>query len=327
MALLITLAAFITSTLAVLTVYRLATRERELVEARIERFLAPALEARGPVGRPQAAFDREYSRAHAFRRLLHSIGDLLKAKSIARRIEVELEKANVPMRGSEFIGLMAVTAVIGSFVGFWLGGTAVSLAGFGAGLAAPRAYLKYKAAARIKAFNGQIVDALTMTSGSLKAGYSFLQAMEMVSSEMPDPIAHEFRRSLKDMNLGMPTEEALTAMGERIGSDDLDLVITAVLIQRQVGGNLAEVLDNISNTVRERIRIKGEIKTLTAQGRISGMVIALLPVGIGGYITLVNPNYIGPLFGTAAGKMMIGASIVGEIIGVMVIKKIVSIEV
>jgi len=135
-----------------------------------------------------------------------------------------------------------------------------------------------------------------MMSNALRGGYSFLQTLDMVSREAPSPVSDEFRRVVQEVGLGRTTEEALGNLYRRVPSDDLDLLITAVNIQHEVGGNLAQILDSIGHTIRERVRIKGEIQTLTAQGRISGYVITALPIFLAGYITLVNPDYMMPLF-------------------------------
>jgi tight adherence protein B len=163
-------------------------------------------------------------------------------------------------------------------------------------------------------------------SNALRAGFSFMQAMDMVGREMPDPISKEFSRTYREISLGAITEEALQKMVKRVSSDDLDLLVTAVLIQRQVGGNLAEVLDNISHTIRERIRIKGEIRTLTAQGRISGLIIGIIPPCLIVLLLLINPSYMQPLLYTQLGWMMLAAGACTEFIGILLIKKIISID-
>jgi tight adherence protein B len=204
------------------------------------------------------------------------------------------------------------------------------LAGFiGAivGYMIPILLLHAKIERRTKAFNDQLGDTLILIANSLRTGYSFMQALEMVAREMPQPISIEFGRTLREMNLGVTTEDALNNLAKRINSDDLDLVITAVLIQRQVGGNLAEILDNIAVTIRERVKIKGEIKTMTAQGRISGMIIGIMPIGLGAIIYSINPEYIKILFTAPLGKMMLLGAVISEFFGILLIRKIVNIEV
>ena len=180
---------------------------------------------------------------------------------------------------------------------------------------------------RIKGLNEQLGDAIVMISNSLKTGYSFFQAIDMVAGEMTGPISEEFSILQKEINLGLSTDKALENLSARVSSDDLELVITAVLIQRQVGGNLAEVLDNISATIRDRVRIKGEIKTVTAQGRMSGWVISLLPAGLCLLIYVINPQYMAVLFTRPLGIMMLVISVFMELLGIFFISRIVKIEI
>lgn len=175
--------------------------------------------------------------------------------------------------------------------------------------------------------SGQIVDALTVISASLKAGYSFVQAMETTSHEIMPPLGEEFALALHEMSLGATVEDSLQEMVDRCGVEDLGLIVTAVLVQRQVGGNLAEVLDTIAHTVRERIRIRGEIRALTAQGRISGWIVGSLPIALCGMVGVINPSYMSLLFRHPLGLLMVGLGICGQIIGVVMVRKIIDIEV
>ncbi len=253
---------------------------------------------------------------------------IFSGRTFTKKIETELMKADIPLRGEEYI-MMNVLLVAGlSFIAL-VGTRNAVLAWFGgiAGFIVPKILVSRLKAKRIQKFNSQIGDALVVMSNSLRAGFSFLQSMEMVSREMPNPISEEFAHALREMNLGTPTEEALVNLTKRIDSEDIDLVITAVLIQRQVGGNLAEVLDSISHTIRERIRIKGEIKTLTAQGRVSGIIVGVLPVVIGLILSLINPSYIGVLFTNPIGWAFIVAGIISQTVGIALIKKTVDIKI
>ncbi len=250
------------------------------------------------------------------------------AKSFTKKMEAELLKADLPLRGEEFIMInFLIMTGLGLLLLFVTRNVILAWFGVISGFVVPRLFVKRIKLNRIQKFNMQIGDALVVMSNSLRAGFSFLQTMEMVSREMPPPIADEFARVLREINLGTPTEEALLNLTNRIESEDLDLVVTAVLIQRQVGGNLAEVLDNISFTIRERIRIKGEIKTLTAQGRISGIIVAALPIVIGLVLSVINPEYIKALFSSPAGWAMLIAGAISQLIGVALIKKTVDIKV
>jgi len=160
----------------------------------------------------------------------------------------------------------------------------------------PDMYVKSRAKSRVRRFNNALADTIAMLASSLRSGYSLLQSMDLVSKEGHGPVASEFRRVVQEVGLGLSTEAALANLLRRVPSDDLDLMITAVNIQHEVGGNLAQILESIAHTIRERVRIKGEIRTLTAQGRISGYVITALPVGLAIFLTVINPGYMAPMF-------------------------------
>ncbi|NMB46826.1 MAG: secretion system protein [Firmicutes bacterium] len=242
---------------------------------------------------------------------------------------LRLHRAGIPLKEGEFLAFNAFTGLVAGLLGliFTRGRLLQTLLFLLLGLILPQFYLLRKEKASMSALSGQIADSLILMANSLRAGHSFLQAMEMVAREMTPPISREFRRALQEMNLGIPVETALAAMGQRAGNEDLELMITAVLIQRQVGGNLAEILDTIAETIRERVRIQGEIKTLTAQGRISGVIICLLPLAIGGFIFVLNPGYLNLLFTDPLGKTMVGIGVVGQLAGIFAIRKIIQINV
>jgi tight adherence protein B len=187
--------------------------------------------------------------------------------------------------------------------------------------------LKSLSANRTRKFENQLPDSLTLIASSLRSGYSFLRAIQVVGQEMPDPIAEEFRRSVAESNLGVPTELALARMVERVPSYDLDLVVTAVNIQLQVGGNLAQILDTIASTIRERVRNQREIAALTAEGKLSGWVCAGMPPIMGAIMTALNPDYMKPLFTDSYGLMMIAVALGLQLLGGLVIKKMLSIDV
>lgn len=218
------------------------------------------------------------------------------------KIARDLARADLKLRVIEFIGLKILAAAGGVAFGAFLGRAdfrAQVVSGLvGAILFSfiPEIYVKIRAGKRVKTFNAQLGDTITMMANALRGGYSFLQTMDMVGVEAPEPTSSEFRRVVQEVGLGRTTAEALDNLLRRMPSDDLDLLITAVNIQHEVGGNLATILDSIGHTIRERVRIKGEIKTLTAQGRLSGYVITGLPIAMGLYITMVNPEYMSPIF-------------------------------
>lgn len=326
MALLTLLSAFFTIFFLAVFVYRALISEKRVVAVRLENYVERRRQPVVPLQATQEAASRQVSSWRAFIRYLSKYFDSLQS---SRLMEHKLIQAGLPLRGSEFMVICLGTALLGFITIFLFSGASLlpALAGAGAGYFVPVVFLKIKIDKRVKAFNDQLGDCLILVANSLRTGYSFMQALEMVSREMPQPIADEFGRVLKEMGLGVSTEQAMNNLAKRVNSDDLDLVITAVLIQRQVGGNLAEVLDNIAGTIRERVKIKGQIKTLTAQGRISGIIISLLPVGIGSVIYFINPEYIGLLFIHPVGKAMLVAGVVSQLMGILLIRRIVNIEV
>lgn len=262
------------------------------------------------------------------RQLLRVLSRSFDSRQGAQKLQIRLERADVLLKGSEFLVLNFLAAGGLGLTGLLLTrNPLLSVVGVVVGYLGPRIYLKQRIATRQKAFGNQLAESLNVVANSLKAGYSFLQAMEMVSREMLPPISVEFGRVLREVSLGVTTESALEAMTRRVGSDDLDLVITCVLIQRQVGGNLAEILDNIAHTIRERVRIHGEIKTLTAQGKMSGLIVSLLPFALAGILALINPTYMMRLFTHPLGRSMLVLGLASELIGVALIRKITNVEV
>lgn len=244
------------------------------------------------------------------------------------RVQEEMIKAHLPLKGEEFISVRIFLTIALMFISYASGKHIGLIITMGiTGWLIPKIYVSIRIKKRLKQFNDSLGDAIVLISNSLKAGYSFFQSIDTVAKEMTGPIAQEFGLVQKEINLGYTTEEALDNLLKRIKSDDLELVITAVLIQRQVGGNLAEVLDNISSTIRERVRIKGEIRTITAQGKISGIIISILPPALGVVLYVINPEHIKVLFTDPIGLVMIGLSVGMELMGIYFIKRIVKIEV
>ena len=248
-------------------------------------------------------------------------------RGFAQNLATQLARADLKLTVGEFI-VLNVTIALGLALLFYVMKRWVFIpVGLLLGFFAPRWYVSYRQGQRLKAFDGQLADALNLIVNSLRAGYSTLQAMEVISHEMPPPISQEFGRVVLELQLGVAFDTAMANLLRRVPSEDMDLVVTAMSVQREVGGNLAEVLDAITFTIRERIRIKGEIKVLTAQGRYSGYLITFLPFALGGFIYFYNPEFIEPLFSEACGWMMLGTAAVMITAGYIVINKIVSIEV
>ncbi len=232
------------------------------------------------------------------------IGDQLErsvsARGFAVNITAQLRQADLKLKVSEYLTMQLLAILLFGLVS-WLifdkrSFGAFTLIGAAAGFFAPRLYVKQVANKRRKDFDNQLGDTLNLWVNALRSGYSVLQAMETIAVESPPPISIEFERVIQEVRLGLTLEQSLDNLITRIPSDDMDLVITAVNVQREVGGNLAEVLATISHTIRERIRIKGEIATLTAQATISGYIISGLPIALTLFLRASNPEYIGHLF-------------------------------
>lgn len=258
------------------------------------------------------------------------IGKIRFLDGYKKKVQANLSRAHILLKPEEFETLCLILFIVFIAIVLLAGGTEAWPLAFIAGILGwflPTIIVKSKIKKRLKLLNEQLGDALTMMSNSLKAGYSFFQTVDMIAEEMTGPIAEEFGIFKREVNLGLNTEKALENMAGRVSSEDLELVVTAVMIQRQVGGNLSEVLDNITATIRDRVKIKGELKTITAQGKISGLVISLLPFVLCGLIYLINPKMMGLLFTTSMGQIMIGAALLMETIGIILIRKVVSIEI
>ncbi len=239
----------------------------------------------------------------------------------------ELILADIMMKPEEFCMVWFILAFVpaGLAALFQLGlMPSATLAAVGVVL--PILFIKIKKGRRIKAFEAQLGDTLIMMCNGLRSGFSFQQAMENVATDMPAPIGMEFGRVCNEIKYGATLEDALNNMADRVKSPDLMLVVSAVLIQRTTGGNLSEILTTISHTIRDRIKIKGEISSITAQGRMSGMIIGALPIVIALVLMVVNPDYMQTFFTTSAGKIMLIVSVVMEIIGFFAIRKVVTIE-
>lgn len=293
------------------------TSERSMVEDRLKQYLE---EEKTEDGR------REDRRA-----LTDWLNRRVERSSIGDRIARELARADLKLKVAEYYALYVI-AIFGGAIFFGLLGSfhPVSfLIGAVLGAIAPRFYVKRQQGQRLKRFDEQLSDMLNLMVNGLRAGYSTMQAMEAVSKELPPPMNDEFRRVVQEMQLGIPMETALDNLLRRIPSPDLDFVITAINVQREVGGNLSEILDTISFTIRERVRIKGEIRVLTAQVRASGTLLALIPVALALILWFLNPEYLMSFFdrGPICGWSAIGLIVVMITSGYFIMMKIADIEV
>jgi tight adherence protein B len=246
------------------------------------------------------------------------------------RIARELARADIKLKVSEYFILLFVLMGGLGLLSYLIAPSPISiLIGVVAGYIFPQIYIKRKQAQRLQRFEAQLVDMLNLMVSGLRAGYSTIQALEAVSSELSPPISEEFRRVVQEIQIGIPTEKALENLLRRVPSTDLDFIVTAMNVQREVGGNLAEILDTISETIRERVRIKGEIRTKTAQARTSATIVSLLPVLLSLYLWFVNRAYFMTFFanGLLCGILALGTAAMLVIIGYVVLMRMANIEV
>lgn len=245
-----------------------------------------------------------------------------------KRIELMMQQADWPIRGTEFEAILLLWGGLVGLVTFLvtLKG-AMFFVGVLVGILMGLALLGLRIRRRRKKFTNQLGDMLTMVANALRAGFSFMQAFELISREMDAPMGREVQLVVNEVNLGNTLESALDNMQRRVASPDFELVVTAVLIQRQVGGDLASILDTISETIAERVRMRREVMTLTAQGRASGWVLVIIPFALSGAIYVISPGYLDPLLTTEIGHMFIVGAVLLELIGIVVIRRIVDIKI
>lgn len=265
-------------------------------------------------------------------RLARAVEQAVAEKSFAGQTRVKLARADLRLTVGEWLIVRLSTVIFMFGFGFSLAtltNRTDLLTGIVFGLLGyfmPGWYLRYRTAKRVKKFINQLADTITLMANSLRAGYSLLQAMDLVSKETEPPMAEEFRRVVHEVGLGISSQDAMLHLLRRIPSDDLDLLVTAINIQHEVGGNLAQILDVIGHTIRERVRIKGEITVLTAQQTISGYVVTALPIFLAVALFFISPDYIGKLFVFPWIFMPIGSGLM-ILAGFFIMKKITSIEV
>ncbi|HJV17725.1 MAG TPA: type II secretion system F family protein [Bacillales bacterium] len=315
----ILLFSFFTITCLFTAVFQMIFLNEKRLEKRMKKYLA-------------------VSEKEVHRKQLNMLGQIQLAKKKVKthfltkekntKLGIALARSGLPLKPEEYVlfqwiltiftgGLLV--ALSGNWFFFLIGGIL--------GFLFPKWYVKKKERVRISKFNEELPDMISTIIGSLRAGFSFPQALKTVIEEAAPPIKDEMEFVLKEMQYGRSLEDSLTDLKERMPSEDLDLMIQAILIQRQVGGNLAAVLDKIVETIRDRTKIQRQIQTLTAQGRLSGIVIGLLPIILGFVIYLIQPSYIGTLFHHPIGIMLLIAGAFSGIIGFIMIKKMTTIEV
>lgn len=272
--------------------------------------------------------DEENKKIGLLAGLLNQLIQHIEKSNYYSRIKTKLVQAYIKMKPIEFIELSLLAGIITAVVVHMLMGKGLlNILAFIIGYRIPNVIIETIRKKRAKQLNKQLPQALSLISNGLRAGFSFSQAMAVVSREMEAPIADEFSKVLRDNSYGKNMDEALNELGKRTADEDLDIFITTLLIHLQVGGDLSEILDTISETIRERVKLKGDIRTLIAQSQMSAVVIGILPVGIAAVLFMLNPGYMGVMFSNPIGLMMLGVAGIMMLIGAFFLTKIVKVKI
>ncbi len=295
-----------------------SSREQGLVEERLNQYL-------GEQESDTAVRDAQRTA------LTDWVSRRVERTTIGGKIAQDLARADMKFKVGEYLALIFMSVIVVGALAWLIGGRNIIsfLIGAVIGYILPGLYMRQQQSRRLTRFNDQLSDMLNLMVNGLRAGYSTLQAMEAVSKELPSPICDEFRRVVQEMQIGIPMDAALQNLLRRIPSDDLDFVITAINVQREVGGNLSEILDTISFTIRERVKIKGEVRVITSQVRASGTILALIPVFLTLVLWFLNPKYLmsfmdgGPYCAIGAGVLVV--FLIG--LGYFIMMRIATIEV
>jgi len=251
---------------------------------------------------------------------------LLERLDISTKLQRFLTQAGSTMKVGQLIILMAVLGMVGLLLSLIIHNILVKFVFFFVFASFPLLQIYIQRQNRLKAFIRGFPDALDMMTSAIRAGHALNQALQLVGQEAPDPVGIEFKRTFEQHNLGLNLREALLNLSQRLDSLDLKLFVTAILLQKETGGNLTEILENISYTIRERFKLIGQIKTYTAQGRMSAWLLGTLPIIFVGIISVLNPDYLTPLFQDKIGHYLIMLAAVLQVVGFMVIRKIVQIR-
>jgi tight adherence protein B len=320
----IAIGAVVVVIILIITVLSIRAQRADIVEERLGRYseasaflaIAEEEERKSEEKKPSALTER--------------LDGLLQRRSFGANWRAQLARADLRLTVSEYLSLHIISMLAMAVLAFFIlfpGQIVMTIVSGAVGIFLPRFYVTYKTGKRLGTFEQQLPDILGLWVNSLRSGYSVLQALEAISREAPDPSSNEIKRVVQEVQLGISMEDALSHLLTRMPSDDLDLIITAVNIQREVGGNLAEILEVIGHTIRERIKLKGEIRVLTSQGRITGYIISGLPIVLALFLMLINPDYMGKMFADRlCGWPMIGIGLGMIGIGTAIIQKIVDIE-
>jgi tight adherence protein B len=258
---------------------------------------------------------------------IRTLDSFLERKGFGAGLDKQLASADLPLRVGEYLLIRWLAALgVAAVVAIALRLPIAAVPGAAVGYMLPAIYLMFRRKQRMNRLEEQLVDALALMAGGLRAGYSFLQGAEAVVRELDAPIREEFGALLQDLRVGVQMEEALLGLAARVPSEEVDMMVTAILVQRTSGGNLAEILDTIAMTVRERMRIRREVQTLTAQERMSSYVVGALPFAAFVFLTFTNPGYLNLLFGAPLGNMLLGVAVGLELIGFFILRRIVDVK-
>jgi tight adherence protein B len=274
-------------------------------------------------GADEAGQARRARSGTALRRIAGHIEPLVR-EGDTRALERLLWQAGMPYSPAEFLVSGAIAAAVGLALGHLLFGLPGLLGAFAGGL--PYMTARRRAVANLCALSNQLPDALLLLVNALRSGHGLMQALRVVATQAPKPIGTEISALLDEINWGVAVETALTHMSGRIGLVDVDLAVGAILVQRETGGNLAEILTNLQETLRDRARVAGEVHALTAQGRLSGWVLSLLPVGVGGLFMLVNPSYLLPFFADPRGQSLLAGAGFAQLLGIFAIRRMIDVK-
>jgi tight adherence protein B len=300
---------------------RVLRRDRTALDKRLRRY----------GGRGYVLTDEEQKQAASAavtQMLAKRVEASLSGRTFAAALQTELARANLKLTVGEFVILQFGAAAVIGMLAWLISGAMFVGSVFGVvGWFIPKLWLGHRQSSRLKTFNNQLGDTISLMSNSLRSGLSLVQSMEMISREAEQPISDEFQRVVREIGLGVGPQDALLHLVRRVASDDLDLMVTAVLVQFEIGGNLSRILDSIAGTIRERVKLQGEIRTMSAQGRMAGYVLSGLPLAIGGLLMLIAPSYMGSLFTPGPWLVLPAAAVVGIIVGSLTIRKLVAIEV
>lgn len=304
----------------IIGVERLSRPDTSQVDRRLRRY-----------ARPYVLTEEEQKRA-ASSLVTSAIAKRLEAsvsgRTFAGALQTDIARANLKLTVGEFLIFQGLAALVVGGVAWLVSGFIIVGVIFAVGgWFIPKFWLGGRQAARLKKLNNQLADTISLMSNSLRSGLSLVQSMEMISREAEEPIAEEFQRVVREIGLGVGPQDALQHLVRRVASDDLDLLVTAILVQFEVGGNLSKILDSIATTIRERVKLKGEIKTMSAAGRAAGLMLSGLPIALGGMLMLIAPTYIAKLFTPGPWLVLPVCGVLGMVFGMAIINKLTQIEV